>query len=163
MPPPARQALTPLPVHRDFTSSQLVQRLCLDPARQACPGGTPGGAPRGGVLSRLLPLFLPGARGHQAPQHYTLLPPSLRTPAFPHHAHQRLLDSPGLNHPCHYLPYICLFPRSVPRFSIDCHMSLYNRVLVLFLSCSDKIFDSSYLLVYSSVGPYRKHREGLMI
>ena len=36
-----------------------------------------------GKLSRLFPLFSPGTRGHQAPQHYTLLPPSLRTPAFP--------------------------------------------------------------------------------
>ncbi|XP_064820819.1 zinc finger SWIM domain-containing protein 6-like [Oncorhynchus masou masou] len=44
-------------------------------------------------LSRLFPLFPPGARGHQALQHYALLPPS-RTPAtisthtcLPHHTH----------------------------------------------------------------------------
>jgi hypothetical protein len=36
-----------------------------------------------GKLSRLLPLFSPGTRGHQAPQHYALLPPLLRTSAFP--------------------------------------------------------------------------------
>ena len=66
--------------------------------------------------SRLLPL--PGARRCQAPQHYALLPPSVCTPSFPRHTHQRLLDSPGLNHPCHYLLYICLFPSFVPGFRV---------------------------------------------
>lgn len=44
-------------------------------------------------LSHLHPLPLPGARRRQASQHYTLLPPSLRTSAFPHHTLQQLLDN----------------------------------------------------------------------
>ena len=35
------------------------------------------------MLASLVPLFPPGTRGRQAPQHCALLPPSLRTPAFP--------------------------------------------------------------------------------
>ena len=68
-------------------------------------------------MSLLLPLPLPGARR----------PPSLCTPDFPRHAHQQLLDSPGLNHLCHYLPYICLFPSSVPSFRMNVRMSLCWR------------------------------------
>jgi hypothetical protein len=49
----------------------------------------------------------------------------------PRHAHQRSLDSPGLNHLCHYLPLFCLVPRSVP----DCHLSLFTHVLTMFLFC----------------------------
>ena len=72
----------------------------------------------------------------QATQHYALLPPSLRTPAPLVTRISDSLHSPGLNHLCHYLPYICLFPSSVPHSSVNCHMSLYYPVLKLFLSFS---------------------------
>ena len=67
------------------------------------------------LLSLLLPLPLPGARRCQAPQHYVLLPPSVRTPAFPRHAHQRIIGLTWSQSPVYYFQY-CIFVRSPSLF-----------------------------------------------
>ena len=122
-PQPARQALMPLPVRREVYAQPACPAPMPQPARQARPGVTTGGTPKAGCTVTPAP-----ARRRQAPQNYAHLPS-------PHHAHQRLLDSPVLNHLCHYLPYICLVPRSVPCFSINCHLSWFTHVLMLVLFC----------------------------
>ena len=79
---------------------------------------------QGRMLSRLLPLFPPGARGSQAALHYALLPPSFRHTCLASSRASAILDSPGLTQsPVYYLPYMCQFPCSVPR-CINCNLSV---------------------------------------
>ena len=72
----------------------------------------------------------PDSPALRTPQHYALLPPSLRTPVFP-----RISDY-WTQSPLSLPPLYLSVPRSVPCLNIDCHMSLFTRVLTLFLSCS---------------------------
>ena len=81
---------------------------------------------------------------HSCHHHYAHLP-SLVTRI------SELMDSPGLNHLFYYLPYICLFPLSVPRFSINCLTSVYYLVLTLFLSCSMSVPIKCWLPVPASL------------
>jgi hypothetical protein len=135
---PARQAATPPPDHRapksqrdrqDFTlqleTMHLQVRWEFTPSRLAQVGHRL--ASLGGYCQAYSPsLAHEGVRlpsiTHSCHHHYASCPPPSR------HMHQRLLDSPGLNHLCHYFPYICL----VPCFSINC-LSLFTCVLTLFL------------------------------
>jgi hypothetical protein len=91
----------------------------------------------------------PLARRRQAPQHYSLMPPSLRTPLFPRHAHQQLLDSPGL-----LVTWVITSPIYICS-SLQRHMSLCylcaDTVPVLFHVCYLFNIDIPYPLLYSSV------------
>jgi hypothetical protein len=83
-------------------------------------------------VSRLLPLCPHRARGRRAPQHYALLPPSLRTSASLVTRISDHLDSPGLNH--------LLFPSlyvSVPQLCSQLpHECPYVVLLPLCWRCS---------------------------
>ena len=99
----------------------------------------------------------------QAPLHYTLLLPSVRTPAFPRHTHQRIIGLTWTQSPVYCLSYICQFPISVLRCCIDCRLSLCIRVLTLFLSCSTSV--PSYIstpctvsVLICGIGPFTEIR-----
>ena len=93
------------------------------------------------MLSRLLPLPLPGAQRSQTPQHYALLPPSARTPAFPRHVHQRIIGLTWTQSPVYYLTHIFvsspgLFPAAaliVVCLCVSVSWCCFCLVLCLFL------------------------------
>ena len=87
----------------------------------------------GWMLSRLLPLFPPGARGRQAALHHALLPSSITHTCLPSSRASAILDSPGLTQsPVYYLPYICQFPSSVPHCRF---LHCVNDCLILCCLC----------------------------
>ena len=134
-----------------------VPPVCLSGGLPACLFDAPQGNSELRFVSVTLPLALPGARRHQAPQHYALLPPSVSTPAFLRHAHQCIIGLTWTQSLVNYLPYISQFPTAALMLVCRCYPCV-DAVPVLLPVCS--ALNSLYLLPISSVGPFSFFLEG---